>query len=187
MRHFDQAGESGIVAEKRLHLQARTVDHPFGSDIIPGIDRRRRTMKFLKKIPMFGYLFVLINIFILLGKPTIMSGVLIKMTLHAGSDPWILCVGDIFVILGLICLTIQVFKATRTSSAEVVDHIISTLIFILFLIEFIVVKSAGNSTFFILMLMALLAVIAGFTITISTARRDVTLDRDGGPNIQGVR
>jgi hypothetical protein len=144
-------------------------------------------MKFLKKIPMFGYLFVLINIFILIGKSTIMTGVLIRMTLHAGSDPWTLCVGDIFVILGLICLTIQVFKATRTSSAEVLDHIISTLIFILFLIEFIVVKSAGNSTFFILMLMALLAVIAGFTITISTARRDITLDKDSAVNIPGSR
>ena len=95
--------------------------------------------------------------------------------------------GDIFVILGLICLTIQVFKATRTSSAEILDHIISTLIFILFLIEFIVVKSAGNSTFFILMLMALLAVIAGFTITISTARRDITMDGIPPVNIPGTR
>ena len=143
-------------------------------------------MKILKKIPMFGYLFVLINIFILIGKSDLMAGRLISIDLHP-NVPWTLCVGDIFVILGLICLTIQVFKATRTSSAEVVDHIISTLIFILYLIEFIVVRGAGTSTFFILMLMSLLALIAGFTITISTARRDITMDKESAATIPGVR
>ena len=52
-------------------------------------------------------------------------------------------------------------------------------VFIIFLIEFIVVKGAGTSTFFILALMSLFDVIAGFSVTITTARRDVTLDRDG--------
>jgi hypothetical protein len=138
-------------------------------------------MKFLKKVPMFGFLFVLINIFVLIGKD-LMTHMLFSLKLISGAL-WVLTVGDIFVILGLICLTIQVFKATRTSSAEVLDHIISTLIFILYLIEFIVVRGAGNTTFFILMLMSLLAVIAGFTITISTARRDITLDKDSAVNI----
>lgn len=143
-------------------------------------------MKTLKKIPMFGYLFVLINIFILIGKADIMTGLLFHITLISKAV-WFLFVGDIFVILGLICLTIQVFKATRTSSAEVVDHIMSTLIFILYLIEFITIRGAGTSTFFILTLMSLLAVIAGFTITISTARRDITMDKDSAATIPGVR
>jgi hypothetical protein len=143
-------------------------------------------MKILKKIPMFGYLFVLVNLFILIGKSDLMTNTLFHITL-VSKALWVLVVGDIFVILGLICLTVQVFKATRTSSAEIVDHIISTLIFILYLIEFIVVRGAGTSTFFILMLMSLLALIAGFTITISTARRDITMDRDSAANIPGVR
>jgi hypothetical protein len=143
-------------------------------------------MKILKKIPMFGYLFVLINIFVLIGKADLMMHQLLKFTLISKAE-WVLYVGDLFIILGLICLTVQVFKATRTSSAEVLDHIISTLIFILYLIEFISVRGAGTSTFFILMLMSLLAVIAGFTITISTARRDITLDKDSAVNIPGSR
>jgi len=143
-------------------------------------------MKILKKIPMFGFLFVLINLFILIGKADLMTNTLFHITLVSGAL-WVLVVGDIFVILGLICLTIQVFKSTRTNSAEIVDHIVSTLIFILYLIEFIVVRGAGTSTFFILMLMSLLAVIAGFTITISTARRDITMDKDSAANIPGGR
>jgi hypothetical protein len=143
-------------------------------------------MKMLKKIPMFGYLFVLVNLFILIGKADIMTGILFHITLISKAM-WVLVTGDIFVIIGLICLTIQVFKATRTSSAEILDHIVSTLIFILYLIEFIIVRSAGTSTFFILMLMSLLALIAGFTITISTARRDITMDRDSAATIPRVR
>jgi len=143
-------------------------------------------MKILKKIPMFGFLFVLINLVILIGKSDIMTRQLLSITLISKAV-WILFFGDLFVILGLICLTIQIIKATRTSQAEVVDHILSTLIFVLFLIEFIVVGAAGTSTFFILMLMSLLAVIVGFTITISTARRDITLDKDSAAGIPGVR
>ncbi len=139
-------------------------------------------MKFLKKIPMFGYLFVLINIFVLIGKSEIMSRLIFKLKLISGAT-WYMTIGDLFIIAGLTCLTIQVFKATRTSQAQVVDLIISTLIFVLFMIEFIVVRGAGTSTFFILCLMSLMAVIAGFSITISSARRDVTLDKDGGLNL----
>jgi hypothetical protein len=91
---------------------------------------------------------------------------------------WLLSVGDLFIILGLIFLFVEVFKSTRTSQAAILDHILSTLVFIIFLVEFIVVKGAGSSMFLILCLMSLFDVIAGFTITITTARRDITVDRD---------
>jgi len=87
-------------------------------------------------------------------------------------------VGDLFVIVGLVFLFIEVLKSTRTSQAAIFDHILSTLVLIIFLVEFIVVRGAGTSTFFILTLMSLFDVIAGFTVTITSARRDVTLDRD---------
>jgi hypothetical protein len=44
--------------------------------------------------------------------------------------------------------------------------------FLAFLIIFLTVKDAGSSTFLILTLMSLLDVVGGFTVTISTARRD---------------
>ncbi len=139
-------------------------------------------MKFLKKIPMFGYLFVLINIFVLIGKGDIMNHLLFKLKLISGAVLH-LTIGYIFIIAGLACLTIQVFKATRTSQAEITDHIFSTLIFVLFLVEFIIVLKAGNPEFFILCLMSLMAVIAGFSITIASARRDITMDKDSGINV----
>jgi len=132
-------------------------------------------MKILRKIPTFGFLLVLIDLFILFGKGDLMLNRLFTIKLMSGAF-WLMAVGDLFVIVGLICLFIEVYKSTRTSQAEILDHILSTLVFIIFLIEFLVIKGAGTSTFFILALMSLFDVIAGFTVTISTARRDVTLD-----------
>lgn len=136
-------------------------------------------MNILRRIPMFGFLLIVIDLFILLGKGEVMNNLLFKFKLMSGAI-WFMTVGDLFVIVGLVFLFIEVIKSTRTSQAAVIDHILSTLVFIIFLIEFIVIKGAGTSTFFILALMSLFDVIAGFSVTITTARRDVTLDRGDG-------
>ncbi|MCU0936809.1 MAG: hypothetical protein MUF66_12290 [Gammaproteobacteria bacterium] len=72
-------------------------------------------------------------------------------------------------------LFIEVFKSTRTSTAQVLDHILSTLMFVVFLVQFITVADAGTSVFFILTVMALMDVIAGFSVTIFAARRDLAV------------
>ena len=52
---------------------------------------------------------------------------------------------------------------------------LSTLVFILFLVEFLLVGACASSVFFILMVMALFDVVAGFTVSITSAGRDVTM------------
>jgi hypothetical protein len=126
---------------------------------------------------MFGFLLVVYDILIVIGKTEIMGDALLRLKMMSGAT-WLLSVGDLFIILGMIFLFIEVIKSTRTSQAAILDHILSTLVFIIFLVEFIVVKGAGSSMFLILCLMSLFDVIAGFTITITTARRDITVDRD---------
>ena len=85
---------------------------------------------------------------------------------------WVFSVSDLLLSISVICLYIEIFKSTRTSTISIVDHGLSMLVFIVCLVEFIVIPQTGSSTFFIIMLMSLFDVIAGFTITISTARRD---------------
>ncbi len=130
--------------------------------------------KALKIIPWPGVLLIIINILILFGESGV--GTLGKKLfgLKDGVFTW----GDLFLVLGLLCLFIEVIKATRTSRTEIYDHILSTLAFIVYLVEFILVKGAGTSVFLLLTLMSLFDVVAGFTITIATARRDISLDRD---------
>jgi len=47
----------------------------------------------------------------------------------------------------------------------------------IFLVEFITVPQLGTSTFFLLMIMALIDVIAGFTVTVSTAHRGINISQ----------
>lgn len=132
-------------------------------------------MKIFKYIPFFLYLLIIYNIlaFSGAGAQQVLNAKLFDMNLISGAN-FILDISDLLIILGVIALYIEILKSTRTSSASVIDHGLSMVVFIIFLIEFIVIKNAGNSTFLILTLMAMLDVIAGFTVTISTARRDIS-------------
>jgi len=84
--------------------------------------------------------------------------------------------GDIVVLIGLITLYIEIFKSTRTSSISIVDHTLSTIVFVSFLVSWMVfpwtIGDKSNSTFLLLTVMSFIDVIAGFTITIAAARRD---------------
>lgn len=86
---------------------------------------------------------------------------------------WDLSVGDIFIVVSLVLLFGEILKATRFGNASVVDHMLSTAVFVVCLIEFLLVGFAATSVFFILMIMALIDVIAGFTVSIRAAARDV--------------
>jgi hypothetical protein len=132
-------------------------------------------MGFLRFIPFFAILLVLYNVMMMAGT-NFGSGALpaMSMTLPSGAT-WTLTTGDLLIALGVIILYIEIFKATRTSSDSIIEHGISMIVFVAFIIEFIVVKNAGTSTFFILTLMSMLDVIGGFTVTISSARRDMSL------------
>ncbi len=132
-------------------------------------------MQIIKAIPLFVYLLIAYNVIMLSGEPAqILANVLVSGTLPSTAR-WSLTLSELFIALGVVALYIEILKATRTSIASVIDHAMSMIVFVVFLVEFIVVAEAGNSTFLILSLMSALDVIAGFTITIVGARRDIGL------------
>ena len=57
------------------------------------------------------------------------------------------------------------------------DHVLSFVLFIVMVIQFITMQRAATSTFLMLMALSFVDVIGGFTITIRTAQRDISLDR----------
>lgn len=87
-------------------------------------------------------------------------------------------VGDGFIVLALLLLYFEVWKAGRPR-ASVVDHALSMLLFVICLVEFLLVPQATNSVFMILTIITLLDVVAGFTVSLSTARRDVGVITSG--------
>lgn len=89
-----------------------------------------------------------------------------------------LTLGDLLIVVALLLFFVEIVKATRTGSASVIDHLLSTFVFVAFLVEFLLMRGATSSVFFILMVIALLDVLAGFSVSIRSANRDVTFGRD---------
>jgi hypothetical protein len=85
---------------------------------------------------------------------------------------WVFTLSDLVVAGTLFLLFIEILKATRTSGNSLIDHALSTIVFIICIIEFLVVPEAATSLFFFITLIALIDVIAGFSVTIRAARRD---------------
>jgi hypothetical protein len=131
-------------------------------------------MAFVRSLPLFALVWILYNVVAVAGSAETLEQTLVGFTLISGAN-WTINVGELLIIIGLVVLFIEVFKSTRTSTASVLDHIFSTLMFIVFLVQFITVADAGTSVFFILMVMSLMDVIAGFSVTIFTARRDLAV------------
>jgi hypothetical protein len=84
-------------------------------------------------------------------------------------------IGELLVGLGLILLYLEVLKSTRTSTASIIDHVLSMALFVFALLELILARGMGTGAFALVVLLTLIDVIAGFTVTISTARRDIGL------------
>lgn len=139
-------------------------------------------MRFLHLIPLFGFLLA-IYWFLAMTMPAhqfpaLLNNVIMTIDLPSGTE-WKPTWGDLAVLTGIIALYIELFKATRTSEASIIDHLLSTIVLIGYLVFWLTEEWAGNSVFLILTAMSFLDVIAGFTITISTARRDLALGPGG--------
>ena len=84
--------------------------------------------------------------------------------------------GDVLVLLALILLFIELLKSTSTGTAAIFNHALSMLVFIICLVEFLLHPAFATSTFFVILVMALLDVLAGFIVTIIASRRDFDLN-----------
>lgn len=86
--------------------------------------------------------------------------------------------GLIFITVSLGLLFAEIVKATRTGRGEIMNHAFSTLTFVLALIEFLLLKGFASGAFFLLTAMCLFDVVAGYTISIVAARRDLMVPQE---------
>jgi len=130
----------------------------------------------LRAIPLLAIVIIAYNVIAFLV-PQGLTAELLALTFPSGGT-WTLNGGQLLETVGLFLLYIEILKSTRTTVASILDHGLSLLLFVVSLIEFIVVPQAATGVFFLLILLTLLDVVAGFTVTISGARRDVELGRE---------
>ena len=89
---------------------------------------------------------------------------------------WTFTPGELLIGLSIVLLFFEMLKATRLSTRTIVDHVLSTLLFVGMIVEFLLVPQAASGTFFLLLVISFVDVAGGFTITIRTAQRDITVE-----------
>jgi hypothetical protein len=100
------------------------------------------------------------------------------------GQTWPVTPSDLMILLGLAMLFFETLRSAQPARSGVItNHIVSTILLVIYVVEFIVVPIAGDSLFFILTAIALFDVVAGFTISIRTAQRDISFGSGVDTNI----
>ena len=87
--------------------------------------------------------------------------------------PWNVGAGDMILLLSLVLLFFELLKSTSSQKVAIVNHALSMILFIACLVAFLLVKGFTTSTFFLILTMVMLDVLAGFIVTIISARKDL--------------
>ncbi|MGL4240658.1 MAG: hypothetical protein ACRCTI_06050 [Beijerinckiaceae bacterium] len=85
--------------------------------------------------------------------------------------------GDVVLLLGLILFFIELLVSTRPTQGALLNHGLSMALFVGCLLLILLVPACGTATFFFLTMLTLIDVISGYSISIITARRDLTLEK----------
>lgn len=108
------------------------------------------------------------------GDVAVLDAQLLSVSMMSGAQ-WTMQVSDVVIVASLLLLFVEVLKATRTASWSLIDHLLSALVFVAFLVEFLLVPQAATDLFFILTVIAFVDLIAGFSVAIRSAGRDVSI------------
>jgi hypothetical protein len=127
----------------------------------------------LGSIPLLALVVIAYNIIVYLTGFT-MDSEMFSVPLVSGAV-WTVKLGDVFLSAGLIMLFLELVNATRTGTSTIINHALSMLVLLVALVQFIVLPQFGTSVFFLIVLLNVLDVIAGFTVTITAARRDFSV------------
>jgi hypothetical protein len=127
--------------------------------------------------PLLLVSFAVYNIvaFIFLLPPDIWTAQAIAVPMPSGVL-WRLTWEDILIAVAMLLLWVEIVKSASIGVRTIVDHGLSMLLFAGMLAEFLLVKSTGTSTFFLLLVISLVDVLAGFAIGARSAQRQVAIE-----------
>ena len=97
---------------------------------------------------------------------------LFSIPMVSGSG-WNVGAGDLILFLSLILLFFELLKSTSSQKVAIINHALSMILFVVCLVAFLLIKGFATSTFFLIMTMVMLDVLAGFIVTIISARKDL--------------
>jgi len=138
-----------------------------------GEGRSRRKPSPLTLIPFIGIAALIYLVIGLISSATPAS-VLFTITLFSGAA-WVMTVTDLILIFSLFALFAELMKSLRIGGHSTIDHMLSMVVFVVCLVLFLLWDVAGTSGFLLITIMALVDVLAGFAVSLATARRDIAI------------
>lgn len=132
-------------------------------------------------LPLLFIPVVLYNIVVLFGASgaggmaqadAILRDPIFSVPMTSGAQ-WNVGSGDLILFLSLILLFFELIKSTSSQKVAIINHALSMILFIIVLVEFLLIRGFATSTFFLIVVMVLLDVLAGFIVTIIAARKDL--------------
>ena len=130
---------------------------------------------FMVAVPLLIIPFAIYNMIAFLLPGIGWSQEITRFHMVSGAE-WTFTPGELLIGLSIVLLFFEMLKATRLSTRTIVDHVLSTLLFVGMIVEFLLVPQAASGTFFLLLVISFVDVAGGFTITIRTAQRDITVE-----------
>ena len=130
---------------------------------------------FLIGFPLLLIPFVLYNIFAFIFGVTDWTQPITSVHMRSGVE-WGVSPSDLLIAFSILLLFVEILKSTRIGSRGIVDHMLSMLLFIAMIVEFLLVERAATSTFFLLMVTAFVDVLGGFSVSVRTAQRDIGIE-----------
>jgi len=116
-------------------------------------------------LPMVGFPLLLIplavyNIIAFLMPSVSFTDVLFKVPMITG-EAWPVTLADVMLALGIVLLLLEVVKGARPGSKFLMDHLLSLIVFGAAAAEFVMWPKFGNSTYFLLVLLAMADFLGG--------------------------
>ncbi len=103
------------------------------------------------------------NIIVFLMPGVSLAAPVVTVPLMSGAE-WPLTLSDMLIALGIVVLLLEVIKGARPGAKFLTDHLLSLIVFGGAAAEFLLWPRFGNSTFFLLALLALADFISGLAL-----------------------
>lgn len=130
---------------------------------------------FVLGFPLLLVPFAVYNMIAFLTPGVSWTATVTAVHMMSGQD-WTLTWEDILLAFAIFLLWVEIIKSARMGARGVMDHILAMVLFIVMLVEFLLVARAATSTFFLLMVIALVDVLAGFIIGMRSGQRQIEIE-----------
>lgn len=130
-------------------------------------------MIFLRAFPFLAFVVLAYNAVIVFGAST--TGIVVGEVRLPSGDVWSISAGDVFVVTALVLLFVELISASART-VSLINHALSLVLLVVSVVEFLIVQGCGTAEFLFITIIVAIDVVAGYSISVRLARRDLAFD-----------